>query len=189
MFDWHEVYFWQIICLHPTLPQGVDNRKWWESERTTFTFSLTSKTRPARQILPILHISIYTSRVVSRSWKWVSIFVSFWILTHSQAALLPTCLCNGRTTDTFISQLRDIARFGGKTSYRLANRSSDFLSDWICMYLPGRNTELSQIWLRSFSTAEDSATVAHNGGLLCGKKFKICDFAGNLTDSRETSNM
>ena len=50
---------------------------------------------------------------------------SLWNLTGISAAPLPRCLWNFRAIRSIqhpISRLRDFARFGGKTSYRLVNR-------------------------------------------------------------------
>ena len=52
-------------------------------------------------------------------------FSSLWNLTGTSAAPLPKCLLNFRAIRSLshpISRLRDFARFGGKTSYRLVNR-------------------------------------------------------------------
>ena len=53
------------------------------------------------------------------------LFQSLWNLAGTSAALLPRCLSNFRAIRPLqhpISRLRDFARFGGKTSYRLVNR-------------------------------------------------------------------
>ena len=53
------------------------------------------------------------------------LFQSLWNLAGTSAALLPRCLSNFRAMRPLqhpISRLRDFARFGGKTSYRLVNR-------------------------------------------------------------------
>ena len=57
---------------------------------------------------------------------------SLWNLTGTSAAPLPRCLLNFRAIRSLwhpISRIRDFARFGGKTSYRLVNRGpeSDFV--------------------------------------------------------------
>ena len=53
---------------------------------------------------------------------------SLWNLTSTSAAPLPRCLLNIRAIRSLkhpISRLRDFARFGGKTSYRLVNRGTE----------------------------------------------------------------
>ena len=57
------------------------------------------------------------------------LFQSLWNLAGTSAALLPRCLSNFRAIRPLqypISRLRDFARFGGKTSYRLVNRGPGF---------------------------------------------------------------
>ena len=63
-------------------------------------------------------------------------FSSLWNLTGTSAAPLPKCLLNFRAIRSLshpISRLRDFARFGGKTSYRLVNRGpvSLEINHWI----------------------------------------------------------
>ena len=56
------------------------------------------------------------------------LFQSLWNLAGTSAALLPRCLSNFRAIRPLqhpISRLRDFARFGGKTSYRLVNRGPE----------------------------------------------------------------
>ena len=61
-------------------------------------------------------------------------FQLLWHLAGTSAALLPRCLSNFRAIRPLqhpISWLRDITRFGGKTSYRLVNRGpGPFSYDW-----------------------------------------------------------
>ena len=59
------------------------------------------------------------------------LFQSLWNLAGTSAALLPRCLSNIRAIRPLqhtISGLRDFARFGGKTSYRLVNRGPGYYS-------------------------------------------------------------
>ena len=56
-------------------------------------------------------------------------FPSLWKLTGTLAAPLPRCLLNFRAIRSLwhqISRIRDFARFGGKTSYRLVNRGPQY---------------------------------------------------------------
>ena len=56
------------------------------------------------------------------------LFQSLWNLTGTSAAVLPMCLSNFRAIRSIqhpISRLRDFARFGGKTSYRLMHRGTE----------------------------------------------------------------
>ena len=61
------------------------------------------------------------------------LFQWLWNLAGTSAALLPRCLSNFRAIRPLqhpISWLRDITRFGGKTSYSLVNRGPD-----LCQYM------------------------------------------------------
>ena len=58
------------------------------------------------------------------------LFQSLWNLAGTSAALLPRCLSNFRAIRPLehpISRLRDLTRFGGKTSYRLVNRGPEWV--------------------------------------------------------------
>ena len=61
---------------------------------------------------------------------WFRLLQSLWNLTDTSAARLPRCLSNFRAIRSLwhpISRLRDFTRFGGKTSYRLVSKGSDWI--------------------------------------------------------------
>ena len=85
------------------------------------------------QFHPTLGLYSLSGKTSYRKISWIleaarfgfKLFQSLWNLAGTSAALLPRCLTNFRAIRPLqhpISRLRDVTRFGGKTSYRLVNR-------------------------------------------------------------------
>ena len=79
---------------------------------------------------PLLGLFLLSGRTSCRKILWrleaVRPFQSLWNLTSTSVAAFSRCLSNYKATQSLqhpISRLRDLTRFGGKTSYRLVNRS------------------------------------------------------------------
>ena len=108
--------------------------KRFPSNRIDIDITLHKRRKWAWSTMPVI-LGLYSlSRKTSYSkisWSFETarfgfkLFQSLWNLAGTSAALLPRCLSNFRVIRPLqhpISRLRDVTRFGGKTSYRLVNR-------------------------------------------------------------------
>ena len=108
----HNVFNKWTLCTIPTMLVNI--KHYANIRQTQGLYSLSGKTS-YRKISWSLEAARFGFKL----------FQSLWNLAGTSAALLPRCLSNFRSIWALqhpISRLRDFARFGGKTSYRLVNR-------------------------------------------------------------------